>query len=123
MTYDFYLEVDGEWHSSEDICKSIQRALKEGAAGREIVPERVEVLGNVFVGIYKITGKMPQMRFRPAFVMGSVSVDVPELQLAAEQSQLLAEVLQPCNTFELVALASGGVRVAATVKGVYRDKV
>lgn len=115
-------ELENENLTLDDLRASIYRVLHEDTDNKHIIPEQADLLGELFMDMTRILGKVPVMRFRPNYKMGSVTVEVPEIQLTAEQSKMLAQALQPCNTFEVVALASGGVRVSATIKHMFYDE-
>lgn len=115
-------ELENEDLTPENLYASIYRVLHEDTSNKHIIPEQAALLGELFADMARIFGKVPVMRLRPNYKMGSVTVEAPEVQLTAEQSQMLAQALSPCNTFEILALTSGGVRVSATIKHLYYDE-
>lgn len=115
-------ELENEDLTLEDIHSSIYRVLHEDTDNKHLIPEQAALLGELFADMARIFGEVPVMRLRPNYKMGSVTVEVPEVQLTAEQTKMLAQALSPCNTFEILALTSGGVRVSATIKHMYYDE-
>lgn len=115
-------ELENEDLTLEDIHASIYRVLHEDTDNKHLIPEQAALLGELFADMARIFGKVPEMRLRPNYKMGSVTVEVPEVQLTAEQSKMLAQALRLCSTFEITALTSGGVRVSATIKHMYYDE-
>lgn len=115
-------EFENEDLISEDLYASISRVLHEDTGNKRIIPERSALLVELFEGMARIFRKVPVMGLRANYETGSVTVEVPEVQLTAEQSKMLAQVLSPCSTFEILALTSGDVRVSATIEHMYYDE-
>ena len=95
-------------------------AVTEGKDNKEVVPERYEVLSQVFNEVSSLIGTEPKLKLFPNFTSGSVTVEVPEIHLDKEGALKLNEVLSRCNTFEILPLNDGTVRASVTVKGVFK---
>lgn len=95
-------------------------AVTEGNENKEIVPERYEVLSQVYTEIYSMAETMPELRLFPNFASGGVTVEVPAIHLDKDGALRLKEVLSRCNTFEILPLNDGTVRASATVNGVFK---
>ena len=95
-------------------------AVTEDSKNREVVPERREVLSQVFNEVSNLTGTEPELRLLPNFTSGSVTIEAPEIHLDKDGALRLKEVLSKCNTFEILPLNDGTVRAAVTVKGVFK---
>ena len=94
--------------------------MTEGKDNKEVVPERYEVLSQVFNEVSSLIGTEPKLKLFPNFASGSVTVEVPEIHLDKEGALKLNEVLSRCNTFELLPLNDGRIRASVTVKGVFK---
>ena len=95
-------------------------AVTEGNENKEIVPERYEVLSQVFTEVSSLIGTLPELKLFPNFTSGSVTVEVPAIHLDKDGALRLKEVLSRCNTFEILPLNDGTVRASVTVKGVFK---
>ena len=95
------------------------RAIKENARDKQIVPEKFGELVRVFKGLKELFGKDIDVKLRPAFSAGSITVKVSEVTLDGAASKKLKAVLEKCNTFEVTPLVSGKVDIGVTIKGLF----
>jgi len=99
---------------------SLRNAVREGHKNKELVPERYNVLYQVFCEISDLMETVPQQELFPNFASGSVTVEIPELSLSGEKLLKLREILDKCDTFEILPLTDGNTRASVTVKGVFK---
>ena len=117
----FKMKGRGILFSLEEIIEAVLRSPDARTNSEpEIVPERFEVLTQVYNRFAKLSGKVPNIRVRGGFNAGSVSIEIPSMQLNEREVLELREILQNCNTFEVVPLANGEVGIGVTVKGVVK---
>lgn len=95
-------------------------AVTEGGENREIVPEKYEVLSKVFCEISGLIGTLPELRLFPNFATGSVAIEVSDIHLDRDGVLRLKEILERCNTFEVLPLTNGNIRASVTVSGVFK---
>ena len=104
---------------SEFFEETLSSALNSSNEDMELVQEQFDVLVDVFKTIHKLFGVAPEMKLRPTFASGSVTVSASEFSLTGNELLQLAEVLGKCNTLEVLPLVNGNVEVSVTVPGVY----
>lgn len=95
-------------------------AIRDGVSDECAVNEgRCEVLKSVYNEISEIIGTTAALKLYPTFTSGSVSIEVPEVHLEGQKISDLRNALKKCNTFEILPLDDGQVRISVTVKGVF----
>ncbi len=100
----------------DELGASLQRVLNGDTANKVIIPERFEVLKEVFGGFIGIFKVLPRIDLRPNFYSGGVCIDIPSFELNADELLSLKAVLGKCDCFEICPLNSGKLAVSATLK-------
>ena len=100
----------------------LSEVIRENGLRREaIVPERLKVLEGACEAFTEVLGKgqVAEIKFRPEFRSGGISITVPSVNLDQNGVLRLGEVLRDCNTFEVVPRTDGTMFVTTTVKGLF----
>ena len=97
----------------------IREAIRNQQPAKQIVPERLKVLGEIYNDLSELTGTQAELKLRPKFASGDVTIRLPQMHIEGEQVQKLKEVLERCNTFEILPLRDGSIEASVTIDGVF----
>lgn len=109
------------YHFEEVFNALLKGAITDAKQQERLIDQdRYEVLHAVYDEVSALFGTGVKLKFHPAFASGAVTVEVQEVRLEDTEVLKFKTILQKCSSLEVYPLATGGLRAAVTVKGVFK---